>query len=822
MWLERVLTRLRPQPGTTLIRADWTWGIPHIFYGLRACRERLVWIDLDRSAAGNPVAVGDTLVRALETLPGLSPLGRYGGPWQYALDHAEAYLDLLRPYTIAVSGAEHAPDLAEALHHLVRRSRAQLVLQVDGTGLLQELGDSVTLGPEDISLTLDEAYLMAGVLDQAKVQSLWRDSRGAYELFRQALARRYGLPQPWVPTPSGWATPGGVVDDPSHSQVFELLLEQHCYEQALELAALHLPERVPEVITPAAHRMHAQGLHHKLLALLERLPKAIREQEECLFWRLAASVRVGRHRLVREEVEVYLNERAAPELRALYAGTLAPIDRFVPLVQEAVEARRTPFTLYQLGKALEVQDPEAAEEVLRKALALAEEEGEPYEVVRNAEGLGVALLGLGKYVEGARILDWALHEADKIPLGDVYRRLALLNNWGYARVLVGELKGLERLCEAEHSLASAGGIPDLSRLMRSTLAALCLARGEGDRALEYAAANWEAASRPRRGPEGNNLVRALLEVGQFERAKEVGEAAYSLARGTHPVYERRGLLAYGMALALKDPRRALPLLEQSVNAMGSPLLAYRQAQAMLYLANAHLHLGDEEQARATLERAAPRLAELSDSGLRALAGPPEAFDRLRSLIRGGERVELRLLGKAEVWMGSRRIPLPLRRLEILALLAMYPQGLTAERLILLLQGDEGNLSTLKAHVSYLRESVPVGTRPYRITVPFESDWGKVSQLIRQGNLREALALYGGSLLPSSEAPGIVSARAELEEMLRRAVLAARDPELLMLLAERVEDDLELWEALLEVLLPQDPARPRAEACAAQIRRSYGL
>ena len=51
----------------------------------------------------------------------------------------------------------------------------------------------------------------------------------------------------------------------------------------------------------------------------------------------------------------------------------------------------------------------------------------------------------------------------------------------------------------------------------------------------------------------------------------------------------------------------------------------------------------------------------------------------------------------------------------------------------------------------------------------------------------------------------------MEETLRQAVLASSDPEVLLSLAERLGEDMELWEASLEALPKQDPRRALAVA-----------
>jgi len=54
------------------------------------------------------------------------------------------------------------------------------------------------------------------------------------------------------------------------------------------------------------------------------------------------------------------------------------------------------------------------------------------------------------------------------------------------------------------------------------------------------------------------------------------------------------------------------------------------------------------------------------------------------------------------------------------------------------------------------------------------------------------------------------------------VLAQGDTENLFLLAERLGEDLEVWEALLERLPSQDPRLPIVRARVARLRREYGV
>ncbi|MER3462107.1 MAG: hypothetical protein C4342_03625, partial [Armatimonadota bacterium] len=56
--------------------------------------------------------------------------------------------------------------------------------------------------------------------------------------------------------------------------------------------------------------------------------------------------------------------------------------------------------------------------------------------------------------------------------------------------------------------------------------------------------------------------------------------------------------------------------------------------------------------------------------------------------------------------------------------------------------------------------------------------------------------------------------------LRERVLSSGDPGLLYGLAQRLGDDLLVWEACLEAMPPKDPRRPAVRAWVERLRRSY--
>src|ERR1700752_3426857 len=114
--------------------------------------------------------------------------------------------------------------------------------------------------------------------------------------------------------------------------------------------------------------------------------------------------------------------------------------------------------------------------------------------------------------------------------------------------------------------------------------------------------------------------------------------------------------------------------------------------------------------------------------------------------------ELRLLGSRPHAMLDGREERALRSLELLAVLAMHPEGMTAEQLALALYGERGKAVTIRAQGHRVRMCLgarSVETHPYRLTAPVDGDWTEVKRLVSAGRPREALRAYRGPLLPAS-------------------------------------------------------------------------
>ncbi|NKZ06315.1 helix-turn-helix domain-containing protein [Actinomadura latina] len=192
---------------------------------------------------------------------------------------------------------------------------------------------------------------------------------------------------------------------------------------------------------------------------------------------------------------------------------------------------------------------------------------------------------------------------------------------------------------------------------------------------------------------------------------------------------------------------------------------------------------------------------------RVAAGSPERPGRA-----DGPLLTLSLLGDGQphALLDGRRFDLTLRHAEILALLALHPRGLSGDRLSLYLYGDDGSPGTVRPEIHRLRQQLGgiVHARPYRLGCAVEADFLTVRRMLDDGDVPGAVRLYGGELLPRSDAPAIRAERDELAVRVRRQALDRGGADALWAYAqtEPGRTDLEALERLRAVLPAGDPRR----------------
>ncbi len=190
---------------------------------------------------------------------------------------------------------------------------------------------------------------------------------------------------------------------------------------------------------------------------------------------------------------------------------------------------------------------------------------------------------------------------------------------------------------------------------------------------------------------------------------------------------------------------------------------------------------------------------------------------------------LEVLGRerARLTLPAGPVELSLRHSELLLLLAEAAaagEGRTAERLAAECHAGGTAAVTVRAELSRLRRLVGadlLGSRPYRLLGPVETDLARVRGLLDRGAAGAALDAYAGPVLPRSTAPGVVAARRRAAAALRGAVLRSRRPELLLRWTALPEarDDAAAWQACLEALPAGSPRRPAVAAHLLALRRA---
>nr|WP_223169449.1 GAF domain-containing protein [Microbacterium sp. MF43] len=159
-----------------------------------------------------------------------------------------------------------------------------------------------------------------------------------------------------------------------------------------------------------------------------------------------------------------------------------------------------------------------------------------------------------------------------------------------------------------------------------------------------------------------------------------------------------------------------------------------------------------------------------------------------------------------------------RHAELVLMLAVHRQGVSADRLAELVYGERAGESasvTLRAEMVRLRKVLEKAaprlvpeSRPYRLAADVETDAHQLLSLLDRGAHRVALAAYRGDVLPDSVSPGVEEFRESVRTTLREALMAEASVDVLLAFAETDAgaDDLELLQLCLSMLPPRSPKR----------------
>lgn len=461
---------------------------------------------------------------------------------------------------------------------------------------------------------------------------------------------------------------------------------------------------------------------------------------------------------------------------------------FRQMAVEAANLAQTFLTLLQLGRALPGQEGLLA---LREALARAtnlEEESQAAAALahgymrlgRYRDGLPYASLAYLRNPDAFFLLSWvacSLYADDDTPLDDLAQRLESTLNHEIAWVR-----------------AQANGYLAEIRLMQGNVPA-------AQHFFEEAIRQVSPSDLPFYATLG---VRIYQAQGRPDLLQRLVQAAH-VAMGTSPFHRAFVLLAQGLAV-FPHPR-AEEAFEQALPA----LQEYNQASA--WVAQAYLF---------ALRQQEPDSAHLELRG--QLSQRTRGWFPAASQTINEGSISLQTLGRAQLWLGGKPISLRLRSLELLVLLVSQPEGWDREELSMALYG-EPNFNALKVEMLRLKRALPPVLqpvpKPWRLKGLLLTDFLEMQARLRQGDLQGSLLLYQGSLLPSSQAPGVVQLRHDLDDEIRSTILASRRVEALTELAHRLPEQAEVWQALLDCLLADDPRYPAVLARVRRLQRDPG-
>ena len=178
---------------------------------------------------------------------------------------------------------------------------------------------------------------------------------------------------------------------------------------------------------------------------------------------------------------------------------------------------------------------------------------------------------------------------------------------------------------------------------------------------------------------------------------------------------------------------------------------------------------------------------------------------------------LEVLGQrgAQLTYGQTVSTLSLRHSEMALLLALHPEGFTAAELAVALSAHEHSAVTIRAELTRLRAAWgPIGlsSRPYALLTPIALDLRDVRTELDRGNIRRAVELYRGPVLPQSQAPAVEELREDLHQALRSRLIAVGEADSLLAFADTAHghDDYEIWQAASAALPESSPRQAEVE------------
>ena len=189
---------------------------------------------------------------------------------------------------------------------------------------------------------------------------------------------------------------------------------------------------------------------------------------------------------------------------------------------------------------------------------------------------------------------------------------------------------------------------------------------------------------------------------------------------------------------------------------------------------------------------------------------------IHTALSSQQQLSLQTFTHPAVYLNQKRLALNFRQIEILAILALHPQGLKLDQLHYALYGERDvTLNTLKAELSILRRHLPncIENRIYRLSCPITCDFLQAENALKQGLIASTLNLYRGTFLNKTESPCLIHWRHCFDAKLSQLIYQMQDIDALLDLVSRVPECQDALQRLLDLLPQTHPAYQRLSILA---------
>lgn len=821
-WLVRITRTLADDPAHTLVRGLGDSGVDEIADSLSRLFPRAVRMDFEPKTQDDDVA--GMLVAAAETLQPRARLNADHGIDRLVLQ-LTGMADVMGGVTLIVCGAESADVLFTACKRVLGTSHSAIRLigfAQDHAVSRNEFG-----GMTFKRMHADDLYLLKHEVE-AMIRELGLDAGQARRLRRldppTVTEVRAGLAALTADTPDLLvAVPRSVV--PRALRPPQAATQSSAVQFA-ELVAGPQPEGALALI-PAALNEHAcAGSMASFVARLWTLHRRLPENDAVLAALLRASAHEGVHEELAEPVLDRLSTLRAyePALAATYAEVFLPSDA-IRHAERAVLEARTADTLASFGLvATHEGRVEDALPALLEARERYQAAGRTYRALEVACHIGWAHYRMGAW---RRTILWAervLDEVDRrsLPAGAVRKMARQLAAEGLlmlddAQVARARWQG----APAKHGPAALAGLGPECDILDGDLARL---DGDIEVALDAYERAYRKVLRRRPGRAAKVKARGLLAAGRDLEAEAVVRVAQDV-RDRVGLAERAQIDAAALMVDATLNRLNVHELERLTAHPDVQNHAYLRIELVM-LHVAHLHRSGQTAAmHAVLDAYQGDLAPLGVTAWTLLAPPFADAALLHAACQGrtaAAPLQLRLLGSRRLLRNGRSEPLSVRQAELLTILSQHPEGLSGTRLLDLMYGEGGRMTTLKALVSRTRSLIGIESQPYALSEVVDTDVDALHADLEAGLVRQATERYVSPLLPESDAPAINRLRETLEARLRHAVLTGEDADALVALAQVLDDDLELWEAAEARVDTANPSYPVVQSEVRRVRADWGV